>query len=99
MKLGLVYPQIELGGDPDAVRTLGRGAEALGYDYLLAYDHVFGADHMVICQQVIVPEFLCAPPKRSYCVWVTAQLDLWINKSELHVGSLCRQRRKVDFIV
>ena len=45
MKLGLVYPQIELGGDPDAVRTLGRGAEALGYDYLLAYDHVVGAEH------------------------------------------------------
>ena len=45
MKLGLVYPQIELGGDPDAVRILGRGAEELGYDYLLAYDHVVGAEH------------------------------------------------------
>ncbi|MBT5756031.1 LLM class F420-dependent oxidoreductase [Acidimicrobiales bacterium] len=45
MQLGLVYPQIELGGDPDAVRTLGRGAEELGYDYLLAYDHVVGAEH------------------------------------------------------
>jgi len=45
MKLGLVYPQIELGGDPQAVRTLGAGAEALGYDYLLAYDHVVGAEH------------------------------------------------------
>jgi alkanesulfonate monooxygenase SsuD/methylene tetrahydromethanopterin reductase-like flavin-dependent oxidoreductase (luciferase family) len=45
MKLGLVYPQIELGGDPEAVRTLGRGAEQLGYDYLLAYDHVVGAQH------------------------------------------------------
>jgi len=45
MKLGLVYPQIELGGDPQAVRTLGAGAEALGYDYLLAYDHVVAAEH------------------------------------------------------
>ncbi len=45
MKLGLVYPQIELSGDPEAVRTLGRGAEELGYDYLLAYDHVVGAEH------------------------------------------------------
>jgi hypothetical protein len=42
MKLGLVYPQIELGGDPEAVRTLGRGAEQLGYDYLLA-SRRFGA--------------------------------------------------------
>ncbi len=40
-----MYPQVELGGDPDAVRRLGRGVEALGYDHLLAYDHVLGAVH------------------------------------------------------
>ena len=40
-----MYPQVELGGDPDAVRRLGRGIEALGYDHLLAYDHVLGAVH------------------------------------------------------
>lgn len=45
MKLGVVYPQIELGGDPNAVRAIGRAAEDLGYDYLLAYDHVVGAVH------------------------------------------------------
>jgi len=45
MKLGAVYPQIELGGDPDAVRAIGRAVEDLGYDYLLAYDHVVGAEH------------------------------------------------------
>lgn len=45
MKLGAVYPQIELGGDPDAVRRIGDALEGLGYDHLLAYDHVLGADH------------------------------------------------------
>jgi probable F420-dependent oxidoreductase len=45
MELGVVYPQIELRGDPDAVRAIGRAAEDLGYDYLLAYDHVVGAEH------------------------------------------------------
>lgn len=45
MKLGAVYPQIELGGDPDAVRAIGRAVEDMGYDYLLAYDHVVGAEH------------------------------------------------------
>lgn len=45
MKIGVVYPQIELGGDPEAVRRLGTAVEALGYDYLLAYDHVLGATH------------------------------------------------------
>ena len=45
MKLGVVYPQIELKGDPDAVRRIGRATEQLGYDHLLAYDHVLGAVH------------------------------------------------------
>ncbi len=45
MKIGVVYPQIELGGDPEAVRNIGLATEELGYDYLLAYDHVVGATH------------------------------------------------------
>jgi probable F420-dependent oxidoreductase len=45
MKIGAVYPQIELGGDPEAVRRIGTSLEALGYDYLLSYDHVLGAVH------------------------------------------------------
>lgn len=45
MRLGAVYPQNELGGDPDAVRRIGQAVEELGYDHLLAYDHVLGAVH------------------------------------------------------
>jgi len=45
MKLGMVYPQIELGGDPGAVRAMADAAVDLGFDYLLAYDHVVGAEH------------------------------------------------------
>lgn len=45
IEIGAVYPQIELGGDPDAVRTIGAATEDLGYDHLLAYDHVLGAEH------------------------------------------------------
>jgi probable F420-dependent oxidoreductase len=45
MQIGAVYPQIELGGDPNAVRRLGLAVEQLGFDYLLAYDHVLGAVH------------------------------------------------------
>jgi probable F420-dependent oxidoreductase len=43
--IGAVYPQIELQGDPTAVRRIGRAVEELGFDYLLAYDHVVGAVH------------------------------------------------------
>jgi probable F420-dependent oxidoreductase len=45
MQIGAVYPQIELRGDPSAVRQFGPAVEELGFDYLLAYDHVLGAVH------------------------------------------------------
>ena len=45
MRVGVVYPQIELGGDPGAVKAFAQAAEALGYDHLVIYDHVLGAEH------------------------------------------------------
>lgn len=45
MDMGVVYPQIELGGSPEAVRRFAVAAEELGFDHLVAYDHVLGAVH------------------------------------------------------
>ena len=45
LQIGAVYPQIELQGDPGAVRRIGLAVEELGFDNLLAYDHVLGAVH------------------------------------------------------
>jgi probable F420-dependent oxidoreductase len=45
MEIGVVYPQIELRGDPTAVRRFAGAAEELGFDHLLAYEHVLGAVH------------------------------------------------------
>lgn len=45
MKIGIVYPQIELGGRPDAVRRIGLAVEELGFNHILFYDHVVGAVH------------------------------------------------------
>jgi probable F420-dependent oxidoreductase len=45
MKLGTTYPQIELGGDPHALRRFAEATEQLGYDHILLYDHVVGAVH------------------------------------------------------
>ena len=47
MRVGVVFPQTELGGDVAAVRTYGQGVEGLGFSHLLAYDHVLGADPAV----------------------------------------------------
>ncbi len=45
MKIGVIYPQTELQGNPEAVRDIGLATEALGFDHLLVYDHVVGATH------------------------------------------------------
>lgn len=44
MRIGVVFPQTELGGDPGAVRAYGQRVEELGFTHILAYDHVVGAD-------------------------------------------------------
>ena len=47
MRIGVVFPQTEIGGDVGAVRAYGRRVEELGYRHVLAYDHVVGADPAV----------------------------------------------------
>ncbi|HWT47821.1 MAG TPA: LLM class F420-dependent oxidoreductase [Mycobacterium sp.] len=47
MRIGVVFPQTELGGDPAVVRAYGRRVEELGFTHILAYDHVVGADPKV----------------------------------------------------
>jgi probable F420-dependent oxidoreductase len=47
MRIGVVFPQTELGGDPAVVRAYGQGVEQLGFTHILAYDHVVGADPTV----------------------------------------------------
>ncbi|MDE3111872.1 MAG: LLM class F420-dependent oxidoreductase [Chloroflexota bacterium] len=42
MKLGAVFPQLEIGADPDGVARYAREIERMGYDHLVAYDHVLG---------------------------------------------------------
>jgi probable F420-dependent oxidoreductase len=44
MRVGVVFPQTEIGSDPAVIRDFAQTAEALGYHHILAYDHVLGAD-------------------------------------------------------
>jgi probable F420-dependent oxidoreductase len=43
MKVGVIFPQLEIGSDPAAVRDYAVAVEEAGYDYILAFDHVLGA--------------------------------------------------------
>ena len=44
MRIGVTFPQTEIGPDPGAVREYVQAAEELGYAHVLVYDHVLGAD-------------------------------------------------------
>ena len=44
MRIGVVFPQLEIGNDPALIRDYAQAAESLGYDHILVYDHVLGAN-------------------------------------------------------
>jgi probable F420-dependent oxidoreductase len=44
MRVGVVFPQTEIGSDPAAIRDFAQAAEGMGYHHLLAYDHIVGAN-------------------------------------------------------
>ena len=44
MRLGVVFPQTEIGADPAAIKDYAQTAEDLGFRHVLAYDHVVGAN-------------------------------------------------------
>lgn len=43
MNVGAVFPQLESGIDPIAIRDYAQAVEGLGFNHLLIYDHVLGA--------------------------------------------------------
>src|SRR6266511_1243562 len=44
MNIGVVFPQVEIGPDPVAIREYAQAVEAMGYTHILAFDHVLGAN-------------------------------------------------------
>jgi probable F420-dependent oxidoreductase len=44
VRVGVVFPQVEIGADAGGVRAYAQAAQDLGFDHLSALDHVLGAD-------------------------------------------------------
>jgi probable F420-dependent oxidoreductase len=42
MKIGVVFPQTEIGSDPAVIRDYAQATEGAGYQHLLVFDHVLG---------------------------------------------------------
>ncbi|MFP4440074.1 MAG: LLM class F420-dependent oxidoreductase [Chloroflexaceae bacterium] len=43
MRVGVAFPQTEIGADPVVIRDYAQAVEELGYQYILVADHVLGA--------------------------------------------------------
>lgn len=46
MQIGVLYPQMQAGGDPSHAARFAKAVEDLGFDYLLITDHPLGAAHV-----------------------------------------------------
>jgi probable F420-dependent oxidoreductase len=44
MKIGVVFPQTEIGTDPAVIKDYAQTSEELGFLHILAYEHVIGAN-------------------------------------------------------
>src|SRR5213593_3798173 len=44
MRASAVFPQLEIGTDPDVIAKYAQTVEKLGYDRLVVFDHVLGVD-------------------------------------------------------
>src|SRR5215472_4455384 len=44
MQIGVVFPQLEIGADPSAIRAYAQAVEEMGFSHIMVFDHVLGAD-------------------------------------------------------
>ena len=44
MKIGVTFPQTEIGNDPNDIKLYGEEVESIGFSHILAYEHVVGAN-------------------------------------------------------
>jgi probable F420-dependent oxidoreductase len=47
MRVGVIFPQTEIGADAGAIRAYATAVRELGYTHICAFDHVVGADPAV----------------------------------------------------
>lgn len=81
MKLGIVYPQTELDGSPEAARKIILAAEQMGFDHFVTYDHPIAADHADRKPRLLGPYTLEHPfhdpfTLLTYAAALTSRLEL-----------------------
>jgi len=105
MKLGVVFPQTEIGSDPAAVRDYVQAVEAMGYSHMMAYDHVLGADtsHHANWEGSYTSESMFHEPfvLFGYLAGVTTTLELVtavLILSQRQTALVAKQAAEVDLL-
>ena len=82
MDIGVVFPQVEIGSDPAAVRAWTETAEGLGFDSILTYEHVLGADpsrHVLTGPYTHETTFHEPFVLFGYMAGITTRIELWLG--------------------
>lgn len=66
MRIGVVYPQTELGADVGALRAYASAVQELGYTHILAYDRVDGAGIAPLPVQRPIPIWIGGSSPAAY---------------------------------
>jgi len=105
MKIGVVFPQTEIGSDPSAVRDYVQAVEAMGYSHMMAYDHVLGADtsHHANWEGSYTAESMFHEPfvLFGYLAGVTTTLELVtavLILSQRQTALVAKQAAEVDLL-
>lgn len=105
MKIGVVFPQTEIGSDPSAVRDYVQAVEAMGYAHMMAYDHVLGADtsHHANWEGSYTAESMFHEPfvLFGYLAGVTTTLELVtavLILSQRQTALVAKQAAEVDLL-
>ena len=97
MKIGVIFPQTEIGNDPIAIRDYAQAAESLGYNHLLVYDHVLGAHPERFERLGFRPPYTYQTPFHEPFV-LFGYLAGLTNKLELVTGILVLPQRQTALV-
>jgi len=104
MRIGAVYPQIDVGDDPGAAKAFAVAVEELGYDHILAFDHVIGGnpasnarEHFYTNQHAFLEPLMCF----AYMAAVTERVEFIsgiLISSQRQTVLIAKQAATLDFL-
>ncbi len=97
MKIGVTFPQTEIGNDPAVIREYAQAAEELGFNHILVFDHVLGGHPDRFEQLGFKPPYNYQTPFHEPMV-LFGMLAAITNSIELVTGILILPQRQTALV-